>query len=315
MPIIELGRRGYAIRDCPNLILPILANSKTYYPSGGTAWSRGGYSLVATVSASYPFILHDLIVAIGLVAQKGGAGYVGMTGLEEYIIGTGNAGSEVDAAFSLDAGGMSIGVAGCTCGLAVSTGYMNTVRTVPIGPIQFPASTKLSLDAAYSGVLLAPGPSQVYLSGYDATTLDFADVVALDKFMEHGLPPVRPSVLVALGTTAVVSGASSWAWGSWTEVVASLDEDYLLETASVYPTDTTSIRNAQFDIGIGAAGSEAIQARFCNPTFSTTIGLATFNRWPYPFIARKGERVAIRAAAATTASRNYQVGIYGRRLS
>ena len=310
MSIVNVKNYGLVVRDSPNLIMPTLADPISYTP--GETWGNGAYAqVIAAASLTYPFILHDLIVngnlGTYLITQSTAAKLF----LMQHEIGTGAAASEVSKAVAIDAEGLYVGLSWDTAGVGVEADiYCTTSKDIPIGPLYIPPSTRIAFRSSLS-TTAAFKTGRVYLSGYNVNTLDFTKHFTVDELLERGSRATYPSPLVFLGSVAVTGGAG-WTAGNYAQIIAALSDDYLLVSAHAIPTDATGICSAQFDVSIGAAGSEAVQAKFALP--ETTLKGAVHMRWPYPVIAYKGERIAVRAAPGNS-GKAYTVNIYGVRLA
>jgi len=311
MGVVDLGKYGLARRDCPNVIVPTLAISPVN--TAGVAWASSAAMTQITAGLAYEFLLDGMIVNTGM-----GGGVVTVNGTTYYRylyhlrIGTGAAVETVVAEAQIaesalvDLGGIVDDAVSAIC-------IVTTSRDIPLAPVRIPASTRIAYDASIDG-----SPSykviRVYLSGYDLSTYDFAKVPGYDSLYHYGIRPVYPDVNPLQSQIVVTTSATSWTLGAWAEVTASLDADYLILGAASVDTEVTA-KEAQFDVGLGAAGSEVVQSRWGMP-YNASRHNATHIRWGTPFIAYAGERLAIRAAAGSTAvGKVYNVTLYGVRLN
>ena len=327
MPIIDLGWRGKAVRDCPNVIVPPCTSNTTgsaIVPVAGNSWAWGAYRQVVPAagagSVAYPFLLHDLIAAPGLGVSTAVDGLFITPYFLQYGVTTGAPGSEIEPnlAYASDAASYAAVVSGLGGASPLVTIIDLAAGDLPLGPLLIPANTRIALRATTSG---APTVKiiAVFLSGYDLTTLGWTPKVDCDELLDYGSRPTYPKPLIIAGASAVVTtGNPAGTFGAYVTVLDPLDGDYLLEAAAAIPSTLDgTYRSTQFDMGIGAAGSEVVQSRFCAPQYPGGAGYAYScrMRWPYRVIAYKGERVSVRAIAPVTVSRTYKVNIYGTRLS
>jgi hypothetical protein len=327
MAIIDLGWRGKALRDCPNIILPTLA-APTGILIGATPWAwPAAYNQVIPAtgagSIAYPFLVDSLILNTALTAIQTGAGLLQASFLFQYSLGKGPV-AETEIAQAFDNVGFLFNVTNPAAD-ATTTLVELAGRDKPIGPVAIPANTRLAFRGAanFTSTATLYQAGAVYLSGYDLTKLGFAPKVGYDELYEYGSHPTFSKPLVLLGTVATVSGGA-WAQGAYVDVLdgltpgtATLDDDYLILGAHGISTDATNIRQTQFDVSLGANGNEVVQARFAI-AFRANFNVYSFSgakHWRLPFIGYKGERLSVRSAAATTASRNHIVNVYGVRLS
>jgi hypothetical protein len=312
--IIDLGKYGYATRDCPNVIIPTLALPLILSPTASWAWPAA-YSQIIDPT-TYPFLLTQLFQQTNMYGSTAVDGSFHCEELFQTDIGTGVATAETSIGTVIHAASSFIVVSGIVDDEASATGGSTCARDVSFGPVVIPSGSRIAARISKSGVTDGTHVSNVgfYLSGYNLTTLDFASAHFLDDLYVRGMRPNYPKPQVSLGSTPVTAGAA-WVLGAYAVVTASLDEDYLIRSVAIQPKITTATKSAQFDISLGAAGSEVVQAR------ASRVGFSSFSyrgishiEFKYPFIAYKGERLTIRAASAL-ASAIYNVMIFGERMT
>jgi len=314
--IVNLGRYGLATRDCPNVIVPTLANPIS--PVAGVSWATGAYKSIVTAAAPLGYDLLLTGAVVGMTLGDGGTADKAMGGgtMLQLQFASGAAPNEANLAETQ----MCDSFIGVVAGLGVGGSwymYETNSRSLLAGPAIFPNAVRISGRASISN---APGfkSIQLYLTGYDVAALDFAPPLACpanSELLERGCRPAY-SDLMPLGATVTVVPAGSWGTpGDWVQVPAgaTLEGDYLV-TGGYAIAGTTSPLSAQFDVGLGT-DTPVLQARF--PMICTgTYGGSTFVDFKYSFIAYSGETMKVRASSpADGATENFLVGIRGVRLS
>ena len=309
MGVVDLGKYGLARRDCPNVIVPTLAISAVN--TAGVAWAPSAAMTQITAGLAYEFLLDSMIVNTGI-----GVSVVTSVTVADFFrhlchlrVGTGAAVETVVAEAQI-AESAFLNISGMTAETITASLIVTTSRDIPLAPVRIPASTRIAYDASIDG---SPGYKalRVYLSGYDLSTYDFAKVPGYDSLYHYGIRPVYPDVNPLQSQVVITTGAGNWTLGAWAEVTASLDADYLILGAASVDTEVTA-KEAQFDVGLGSE-TVVVQSRWGMP-YNASRHNATHIRWGTPFIAYAGERLAVRGAA-TTASRVYNVTLYGVRLN
>jgi len=253
--------------------------------------------------------LHRLF-ALGDTLAINSAGAV--TGLAHYEVATGAAGAEIPKATVIDALSAFCSISGIVDDVVSVTAAASDIRDITVGPLVLPASTRIAMRSVLDS---APSvrSTRFYLSGFDVTSLpNFVRVPGVDALYAVGSRLLTTAPMVALASTRVTA-AAAWSFGNYAEVVASLvDETLVVGLGGRLAAGEIGTTGAQFDVALGAEGSEVIQARAGLPP-STYMG-AGLVCWPYCFIAHKGERLAVRVAAGNT-GRLFDVVLYGVRLS
>jgi len=309
--LIKLGKHGFATRDCPNAILPTLANPIA--PTVGTSWSWGAYKEVDP-HVDYEFLLKQLIAT----PATGGTFVVGPDAIvnrivaeEHFTVATGAAGSEADVAEGQLAESLYLSSAALT-GTVSLTMYGFAARCIPCGPVVIPVASRIAVRAVLDSAPTVKA-TRVYLSGYNTSLLNSADVMAFDELYERGARPLYPELLPLGAATAVTANSTPWAQGAYVVVDAHLDYDYLIFAGTILPTNLTlNSAGAQVDLSLGATSSEVVQARMGLPGIAAAYNVAGLSTFPYPFVAYKGEQLSVRVAA--TAESPYNIGVYGVRL-
>ena len=299
-------QRLRVVRDSPNVIVPAIPIAIS--PTPGTEWSWGNYAQVVS-SLDFPFLLTQLYGHLGVGASVSANGVSVSEVIANYEVATGGAGSEVTIAQAIDAMGVYTSVSGLVGDTPTIVVVGTPYREIPVGPVVIPASTRIAVRSAISNA-----PTLVYtrfcLDGYDLTApLCFVDVPGLDKLFERGSRKVTTAPTQVLGSTQLVGeGASP---SAYSQVVASFADETLVTGMVTSNNSQYLAAAARFDVSLGAAGNEVVQARGGHPSGAQYLsGLA---RWRYPFIAHKGERLAVRVTA--TAARVFDVALVGTRLS
>ena len=309
MSIIDLGKYGLARRDCPNIIVPTLAISALN--TAGVAWAPSAAMTQITAGLAYEFLLDGMIVNTGMGGETATAnGSFFYRYLYHLRVGTGAAVETVVAEAQI-AESAFISLGGIVDDAVQAICIVTTSRDIPLAPVRIPASTRIAYDASVDGSPVYK-ILRAYLSGYDLSTYDFAKVLGYDSLYHYGMWPIYPDVNPLQSQAVITTGAGAWTLGAWTEVTAALDANYLIVGAASVDTEATA-KEAQFDVGLGAAGSEVVQSRWGMP-YNAARHNATHMRWGTPFIAYAGERLAVRGAA-TTASKVYNATLYGVRLN
>ena len=323
MPIIDLGKYGWATRDCPNVLIPDIA--ATHSGNAGNIGPGPNWTLPpstpppgtwATLLAStaYPFLLNQLHTQFAVGQEFVADGGAAASNLCQVQIATGAAGSEVVVASAITAQSSYAVITGLGAGgnvIALAT----LTRDIDIGPVLIPPSTRIAFTASVEN---APSycSLNIFASGYDLTKLGFSKHLAYDELLMFGSRPTLPKPFVTLGSTPVTTGTAYY-YGNYATILDPLDADYLVWGAAVESSSGT-IRTAQFAAGLAAHGAgantEVIQARFDLP-IQTNYLAAGHEQFKIPFIAYKGERLSVCGLSRITAGLVYKVMLYGVRLS
>ena len=307
---VSAGAGEPITRDCPNIIIPTLANA--IGPVPGTNWAWGA-NLAITSPSTYELLLIQMIVGafLGNIYSANGTNqfsYMIQFQLRKYV----NQAYTILAHSQMTESGVAT-IGGIVDDEVSASLFVTSCRGIKCGPIRISASTPLRLRATISGVPTSIA-TRLYLSGYDTNTFSLIRVPYIDRLYESGSKAAYPALLPLDSAIALASHAvTTWTYGSWVTVNASLDADYLIREAYAIPGDTKTCFGDQIELGLGAVDSEVIQARYA------MTPLAFFNssvhtELRYPFIAYKGERLAARVASSTQ-NRAVMVGVYGVRLS
>lgn len=106
------------------------------------------------------------------------------------------------------------------------------------------------------------------------------------------------SPLGAAGAT-VASAGSSWANGSWVELVAALGADAYLAGVSINSGTWTDY---ELDLGLGTAGNETVLTTLRGGAGFAAGGALSTWRLPHLYRVETGGRLAVRARSATTSA-------------
>jgi len=312
--IIDLGWRGKAVRDCPNVIVPTLA--APIGPTAGVNWAWGAFKTIqaATSPLGYDFLLTDTVIATGIgaggtVDKAGGGG-----SLLHMQIDTGALTSESPVAEVMTASGIIFNVTGLGVGGSYYL-YETSSHGLPADSALIPNASRISCR-----VTLSNSPDsvlvKVYLVGYNNAVLDFArsPCIVNDELFERSCRPSYSDLLPLAAAVTVVPAASWGTPGSWVQIPAgaTLEDDYLITSGFAVP-NTANPLSAQFEVSLGA--TNVIQARFPFIAIGTYGGGGGL-KFKYPFIAYKGETMYIRCSSpADGTTENFLAGLRGVRLS
>ncbi len=212
-------------------------------------------------------------------------------------LGRGAAGAETRIAEFRFAGNLTVQVnnpGATTTVVAVATpGHF-----YQIGPILLPAGTRLAYDGAINDALTA-NQSRLYLAGYDPATANF---ITLNKDYLSMLQGGVATDTVVTDYTVLNRPTGAWVNSGYTTLpikgAATADADYLV--VNLFAQDWTQVMcDNQFDLAVGAAGSEVIQARVASP------GASGFQHGPFdhelfvPFLLYAGERLSCRVRGSS----------------
>jgi hypothetical protein len=290
--------------------VPTLAASKQKAPGNNWAWST--YTQLVS-SLAYDFLLKQLLVStsFGASVNLGASPIVSyIQGTEHIQIATGPSQSETPVAEAQvsESGYMSLPV-----GTGAVILVITTCRDIPISPVKIPSSTRISIRTTLDTTLVVKS-SVFYLSGYDLTSLGFTDVEVIDKSYEKGTPAYYPKLNPLASMIPVSSSGTNWVLGDYVTVIDSLADDYLIWGAATNRDITNTMGvDAQFDVALGEAGSEVVQARWGLNRSQTYLN-AGHVIFPWPFIAYAGERLSIRVADDYEPALDYGVSLYGVKL-
>ncbi len=154
-------------------------------------------------------------------------------------------------------------------------------------PLVLAAGTRISIRAEHEG-----GISRTY----DVT-------VTISDFVPSGSVP---SAIQSSGHKQIVTAIAADGYGPWVELVSALDNTIGWASLSLYSFASTF--EAEFDIGIGAAGSEVVAyekvgfEHFGGGGNSCSMGAC------FPITIASGTRVAIRVKDPHSSSNNYEIG-------
>ena len=299
---------GLVTRDCPNDIVPTATAAITRNP--GDAWAWSVYAQVDP-GLAYDFLLRQLIMCTGIGVDLTTNGGLSLYREQQVEIATGAAGSEVVVADAQLVESVVANMSGNTDGTTTCFVASTTTRDIPLFPVVIPSSTRIALRSTLD-IAATRKYSRYYLSGYDLSSLTFDDYAAYTKAFELGSVGCYSAVIPLGSNISVVGNATPITFGAYSTVIDPLDYDCLVTMGICVPNTSTST-SVQFDVAIGAAGSEVVQARYAYGAPGLYRG-SCHVRFPFPFIAYAGERLAVRLMAMAGISNNYQVGLSGIKL-
>jgi len=295
-------------RDEPDTIVPALATA-IGIQAGTDAW--GAWAQV-TAGLSLPFLLGGISISGEVGATLTTNTSVKVRKRTWFAVGTGVATSEVEVARTALGMGLSFGLTGVVDDVVQATGYALFVEGRRLTPVLINPNTRIAVRAYQTG-----SPSEdtyrIYLIGYDAQKLAASRWPLHAGLFQAGVSKSHSDDKPATTEVTVIWGGTAWAWGSWVEVTPSLDANYLIEGMLVNPiSDTATGQDSQIEVGTGAAGSETPRGRMGFPNTPVSGRASDLLPFPVPFIAFKGERLAVRAAMAN--NRNKGIRLLATRL-
>lgn len=313
MPIIDLGRRGWVTRDCPNVIIAPLASvrglSGTYLASSWGGYPANYGQIIASTAAEYVITHAFLCAGLGTNIYADATAY--MLNHMHLLIGKGAAGSEAVIAEVMTTSSVNLSLVGVIDDVVTCSLVEKITHTVPLAPVIVPAGSRLGVKGQVSG---APALKKggIYLTGYPTAAFDFANVPPFDELFMRGCRPAYSDIDVILSPTTVTA-AGYWVPGTWIQIGATLDEDYLYDQGTALATAATSSA-AQFEVGIGPDNTHVVeQARYAL-AIQAYAGAAD-DEFPKPFIAYKGENVWVRVADEAGTNKDYTVCLHRERLA
>lgn len=259
----------------------------------GVSWAWSTWAQM-TAGLSYPLLLTHLSVSATFYYTAAVSSTFEPVQIQ---IGTGAAGSET-----------GIGEIGTSFFVLLSgttpSVYLQTSSNFPVTPTIIPANTRIAIRSTerYSAVLFA---LSYYLYGYNATKyslpLYFRDLTQIEQLLK-GLRTKKARITPLAGVSPyIISGAGAWVLGSWVQIIASADKD-LLVTGLVH-TPTTVSRWSQYQIGVGAVGSEQAMSTI-GISGGTGSGVGAYYL-PRPLLVKKGESVSVRSKSSGSSIYSY----------
>jgi hypothetical protein len=279
---------GFAKRDGPlEVAYPRNANC-SIVTSAGAAWAWPAHMTQIVASTSEGFVPHELNLCVGFTALVSGAQHIWL----EYELGVGAADAEVVIARYTEPlmNGMILPGAG-TQNLAAFG------RTVPIGPKEIPAGSRLAhrircslIDTA---VIVSAG---VYVTGYAGGGVPLT-------YTPYRLRPWLAGVhratsdISRLGNTYTTVTPASFAggvYGNWVEDTAVAPSDLIIGGVAYWlDGDLANQASMYLQIGTGAAPDE-VPRRVVHCAELGAYKHLGIQQMRYPVFVKKGERVALR---------------------
>jgi hypothetical protein len=311
--LVDLGRRGWATRDCPNVILPPWATCRVLNPMtdawGG--WPAGYLQIIAATAEEY--VLTHAFVSGSIAGTATGNGNTFMLNHMHLQIGQGAAASEAVIAEAMAVSSVAFTVSGNTDLTTIIQGWDTITRTAALAPVVVPAGQRLAVRGQISGTsTLKKGG--IYLSAYPTAALGYANIPGFDELFMRGCRPAWSDVQVITAPTTVTgsAGASYTTPGAWVQIGGALDADYLYDWATAIATSV--VGSAQFEVGLGPdIDHVVVQARFGLAT-TTSIVSSADDELPLPFIGYTGEKLWVRVAC-TAGSKTFSVCLHAKRLN
>jgi hypothetical protein len=217
-------------------------------------------------------------------------------------IGIGGAGSEVEIARTQFGMGMLGALAGIVDDAVTGTSDAPVMTQMRMTPRYIEGGTRVAVRGYQTGDS-GNTAKRHYLVFYDAALLlgSLRSLPWIDprRWAEGNHDHQSDDLPDTAETSPTTGSGAPFTFGSYTEVSASLDADYLIEGIG---WSQEAELDVVAEVALGAAGSEVVQAR---AGFPGNIGVNQAWSVPLPFdfpipsIAYKGERLAIRSANDT----------------
>lgn len=281
---------GFAKRDGPlELFYPRNANAVAIFTSGD-AWAWTAYSTVQAAT-SEGFVPHELNLAIQVYGKVATAMAVWI----EYELATGAADSEVNFFRYTDV------VANYTMFPGEDTANLLAFgRTLPVGPKEIPAGTRLSqrirISAAYADMEIRVW---AYLGGYAGGGIPLTYTPYVLRPYLAGVNRAKSDISVAGDSYALMKPTAFPNYGTWVQVIDPAPSDLIIYgLAQRQDSLTAGAGSFYVQIGTGAAGSEVPRRVMGIPRATSYQGVGMF-KMRYPVFVKKGERVAIRGTGYT----------------
>lgn len=295
------------------IILPALGAGNNLSHANG-AWSAWDQH-VASSAAQY-YLAGAVVVGRLVATQTPTDGVQNIQLRLQQEVGVGAAGSEavinkargfgVGALINLSGGDGSTTAASQTPFL-LSTEY-------PLRSIA--ASSRIAIRGRADGTGAAV-TGRYYLVVYPADIQDHLEIISLADLLAV---PQEERTFPDQTVISLTSAATAWGdVGSFTEIEASLDADYLIEGIGIQPNTAAGV-NADFQIEIatGAAGSETTRAW---AGFPAGIGVALplsseiAVHFPIPYKAVSGSRLSAKLWGSIASAQVVDVRIFARKIS
>ena len=306
-------QRRFIRRDLPEIAIPIDAEVAASNP-GTAAWAQSAAFAQLVASSAAEYVTCSLGVSLRQGRTLTANGVDAEAGLWTAHLYTGAAASEVERAARALGLAHRISITGIVDDAVTSQALAQLATQLPMYGMRIPAATRITAKTACS----LDGATHLkvaftWLLVYDATLIAPARLWAWDEdeFAAGGdsyqnASKIWPATPAALNVT---SSGTNWVYGSWLQVDAALDADYLIEGISMGNELSGTNASVQAQLGLGAGGSEVAQST----TYQRRLGTdrtGGFYPFTHPFIAFKGERLAVRLKASS-ASVDADVNVYG----
>lgn len=310
--IIDLGWRGKALRNCPNIIVPTLADAIN--PQIRPSFTWGAVYTAFTAGLAYPYLVDRFLAQISLGDTISANSTIDGVYLTQMQLGKA---TNTVVATVIAGGGVLMTMYGNTDGTTSCICVVTTSYDYPLAcPISFPASTRLWGRTVVNSIPTNRGCS-AYLSGYDLSVLGWGSNLAVDELLELGSRPIldQPLLLAAGGGGLVtLTSPAVTAWlntGTLVDIGGALSDDYLLWGGSICPapTNLAGHTNCQADV----LASSVVQGRIATACANNYPAAGT-TMWRWPVIAYKGEQIQMRVAGGTIA-KDWYANLYATRLS
>lgn len=313
----SLAPSRLVLRDCPNIVLPSLAVPiVTTAPASAWGAFPTPNEIVSSVGSN-AVLLTQLHAGSGMGHSSTTTGNFLHNTLLNWCIYTGANPNEVAVAYGVDAIATlaSINVTN-TSGLSVTL-TTTLARSLPVGPVLIPASTRLSVAGSYytsDSYTAYTTNTRIYASVYDLSVFRPIKDRRFNSLFEVGGYQM-------LGTPAVIQAdqdatTATWAGSPAYVDMLTLDEDYLFVGAACISQYSASQGAMQAEFAIdptGGTGNEVVQARGGMAWHNTYNGAGLWD-FTYPFIGYKGEKLRYRVYGQN-ASKTVHGIVYGIRLA
>ena len=184
-------------------------------------------------------------------------------------------------------------------------------RTYLLSPKTLPASTVLGVRSTEKNAVNTLR-FNFYFILYNGNTYSLVLKQPDELRYIKGLTTSGDITEITVSPTTVAGNATTWVFGSWTQIIASMTKDTLIKGVTYgNPSRTTSV-NFQGEIGIGSAGNEVSVGAFagCRNLSLSAIGSSLLAR---PVLVKAGESVSLRIATAlgTAGGRTFDFRLWG----
>jgi len=295
------GAAGILYRRAqPEIIKRVLLTNGLTTPATA-AWTFGVWSQILTAAefGAVPLWLRGLIAANNANATLTTNATLVLNREFVYNIGTGLVATPPTPIEQVHAHQAAyISIAGIVDDAVTVTALAHGSERLHIARRLIAANTPIAVRSAKSDGNVASS-SGIYLVFYPDPLYDF-----------YTLDPAKistASVFPTLADWTCASGAGTGVFGAYTDIWPSpftAPADYLCDSVTMFAADSAPGLEAQFDLAVGAPGSEDVHARaaITRPSVLTPGGR---NEFPEPWRINAGDRVRVRVAGRIGGPLNY----------